>query len=212
MREMTEQELFWAGDFGEQYILRNTLSQLVGKAQGFWARILSRMMHCPERVLELGCNIGVNLVALRQLLPDATLHGIEINSKAAEDARRNLQCTERATVTLQSLFDCTETGYDFVFTRGVLIHLNPDMLSLAYEKIYAAASRYICLCEYYNPVPVTVPYRGHENRLFKRDFAGEFMDAFPNVRLVDYGFTYHRDPLFPADDITWFLMEKHAPL
>jgi spore coat polysaccharide biosynthesis protein SpsF len=28
--------------------------------------------------------------------------------------------------------------------------------------------------------------------------------------LVDYGFAYHRDPAFPQDDITWFLLEKTA--
>jgi hypothetical protein len=28
------------------------------------------------------------------------------------------------------------------------------------------------------------------------------------MHLCDYGFVYHRDPLFPQDDITWFLMEK----
>lgn len=55
---------------------------------------------------------------------------------------------------------------------------------------------------------MTIPYRGHEQRLFKRDFAGEMLDAYPDLRLVDYGFVYRRDPVFPADDLTWFLMEK----
>jgi hypothetical protein len=64
------------------------------------------------------------------------------------------------------------------------------------------------LCEYYNPAPTTVSYRGHNERLFKRDFAGEIMDRHPEMQLVDYGFAYHRDPNFPQDDITWFLMEK----
>jgi spore coat polysaccharide biosynthesis protein SpsF len=44
--------------------------------------------------------------------------------------------------------------------------------------------------------------------LFKRDFAGEMMDRYPDLKLLDYGFVYHRDPAFPDDDITWFLMEK----
>ena len=44
--------------------------------------------------------------------------------------------------------------------------------------------------------------------LFKRDFAGEIMDRHPQLQLVDYGFAYRRDPNFPQDDITWFLMEK----
>lgn len=208
MRSKTEQEEFWAGDFGNQYLSRNTLSQAAGKSLGLWSRVLSCMASRPSSILEFGCNIGTNLIALGQLLPQATLHGMEINVKAAKEAQRNLQSTGRGTVTLQSLFDGNQSGYDLVFTRGVLIHQAPEMLPLAYEKIYMASSRYICLCEYYNPSPVTVSYRGHENKLFKRDFAGEFMDTFPKVQLVNYGFIWHRDPLFPADDLTWFLMEK----
>jgi len=53
-------------------------------------------------------------------------------------------------------------------------------------------------------------YRGHTDRLFKRDFAGEIMDRHPKMELVDYGFAYRRDPNFPQDDITWFLMEERS--
>jgi hypothetical protein len=63
------------------------------------------------------------------------------------------------------------------------------------------------VCEYYDPNPVVVKYRGNEERLFKRDFAGELIDKY-NLRLVDYGFIYHRDAGFPRDDWTWFLLEK----
>jgi spore coat polysaccharide biosynthesis protein SpsF len=38
--------------------------------------------------------------------------------------------------------------------------------------------------------------------------AGEMMERYPDLALVDYGFLYHKDPVFPQDDITWFLMEK----
>jgi len=34
------------------------------------------------------------------------------------------------------------------------------------------------------------------------------LDAYPDLRLCAYGFEYHRDPNFPADDTTWFLLEK----
>ena len=34
------------------------------------------------------------------------------------------------------------------------------------------------------------------------------MDRHPSLSLIDYGFAYRRDPTFPQDDITWFLMEK----
>jgi spore coat polysaccharide biosynthesis protein SpsF len=68
----------------------------------------------------------------------------------------------------------------------------------------------ILMGEYYNPSPTAIPYRGHADRLFKRDFAGELLDRFPDLRLIDYGFAYRRDPAFPQDDITWFLLEKRG--
>ena len=71
-----------------------------------------------------------------------------------------------------------------------------------------ASNRYILIGEYYNPTPVTINYRGHDDRLFKRDFAGEMLDKHRNLKLVDYGFLYHRDNYFDQDDINWFLLEK----
>ena len=98
--------------------------------------------------------------------------------------------------------------WDLVLIKGVLIHINPDELNQVYEKLVAATSRYLMVTEYYNPVPVTIPYRGHVDRLFKRDFAGEIMELHPEMKLLDYGFVYRRDPNFPQDDLTWFLMER----
>jgi spore coat polysaccharide biosynthesis protein SpsF len=97
---------------------------------------------------------------------------------------------------------------DISLIKWVLIHINPDMLPTVYEKLYQASSRFIRVGEYYNPSPVAIPYRGHTDRLFKRDFAGEMMERYPDLSLIDYGFVYRRDPAFPQDDITWFLMEK----
>jgi hypothetical protein len=57
------------------------------------------------------------------------------------------------------------------------------------------------------PTPTEVPYRGHSQRLFKRDFAGELMDRHPDLELVDHGFAWRRARL-PQDDINWFLLEK----
>ena len=71
-----------------------------------------------------------------------------------------------------------------------------------------SSAKYLLVAEYYNPEPVSIPYRGYSDRLFKRDFAGEILDAHPQMKLIDYGFAYRRDPVFPQGDITWFLMEK----
>lgn len=98
--------------------------------------------------------------------------------------------------------------FDLTFTCGVLIHINPDKLNIVYEKLYNYSNRYILIAEYYSPRPVGISYRGNKDRLFKRDFAGELMDKYENLDLIDYGFVYHRDNNFPDDDINWFLLEK----
>ena len=90
----------------------------------------------------------------------------------------------------------------------MLIHLNQEVLPVVYEKLVNACKRFLLVAEYYNPTPVSINYRGHNDKLFKRDFAGEIMDQHPGMQLVDYGFSYRRDPNFPQDDITWFLLEK----
>jgi len=91
-----------------------------------------------------------------------------------------------------------------------LIHINPEALPKVYDALHRATGKYLLVCEYYNPTPVTIPYRGHGDRLFKRDFCGELLDRHRDLSLRDYGFCYRRDPAFPQDDITWFLMEKRA--
>jgi spore coat polysaccharide biosynthesis protein SpsF len=148
----------------------------------------------------------MNLKALRLLYPEINLKGIEINPNAAEQLGRLI---DKANVFQCSIFDFqVEEKFDLALIKGVLIHINPEMLDLVYDKLYKSTTRYILLCEYYNPSPVTIKYRGHDNRLFKRDFAGEMLDKYSDLRLLDYGFTYRRDVIFPQDDITWFLLEK----
>ncbi|WP_413770421.1 hypothetical protein, partial [Vibrio vulnificus] len=58
--------------------------------------------------------------------------------------------------------------WDLTFTKGVLIHINPDKLPEADAALYNNSSRYILIAEYYNPSPVELSYRGHSSKLFKR--------------------------------------------
>lgn len=200
----TEQEIFWAGEFGDNYINRNMEKKMLASKVCTWNKILQHAGKI-NTCLEMGPNIGLNLVALGVLLPQLVMFGVEINQKAAEECSK-IDCV---TVYNESILDfSTDKKYDLVFTSGVLIHINPDELPSVYDKMYNFSSRYIVVAEYYNTTPVDVDYRGNTGKLFKRDFAGEMMDRHPDLKLVDYGFIYHRDNNFPDDDITWFLLEK----
>ena len=201
----TEQEQFWASDFGNDYIARNEDQSLIAANLALFAKILNRTSPVTS-ALELGANIGLNLRAIRQLLPHADLEAVEINAAAAQQLRA---AGIADAVHHASILDfAPKRAYDLLFTVGVLIHIAPDELSRVYDLMYRSSNRYIVVAEYYNPTPVTIPYRGHGERLFKRDFAGEIMDRFTDVSLLDYGFVYRRDPNFRHDDITWFLVEK----
>ncbi|MCP2000803.1 pseudaminic acid biosynthesis-associated methylase [Nitrobacter winogradskyi] len=206
MTQITAQEEFWAGEFGDNYIGRNQSREVLTAKIAMFARIVQRCSKIRS-VRELGANIGLNILALKSLLPHATFQAIEINSRAFE----KLAAIPGIAASNTTLFEPVGwSSVDLAFTVGVLIHLNPDMLPVAYQRLYEASNRYVLTAEYYNPSVVEISYRGHSGRLWKRDFAGEMMDRYPDLKLVDYGFIYHRDPVFPADDLTWFLMEKPA--
>jgi len=202
----TEQEQFWAGDFGNDYTGRNRGGLMLAANTALFTKILDRTDNVRS-VIEFGANAGFNLQAIRGLLPEAALSAVEINRKAVDELGR----IDGLKVYHQSILDFSpDYARDLALIKGVLIHINPDSLPQVYDLLYKSSGRYVCIAEYYNPVPVEVSYRGHEGKLFKRDFAGEMLGRFSDMRLVDYGFSYHLDPNFPQDDITWFLLEKHS--
>ena len=200
----TEQEAFWAGEFGVEYTARQDRDAWIAANIEFFHRALTKAPDVAS-IMELGCNAGLNLSALSQIKPVLALSAVEINETAAEVARSQTQ----AAITIGSILDPLDGDglYDLTFTKGVLIHINPDQLEKVYDNLFRLSRRYVLVAEYYNPSPVEITYRGHSGRLFKRDFAGELMDRH-GLKLVDYGFAWHRDPACAQDDLTWFLLEK----
>ena len=205
MAYKTEQEAFWAGEFGTGYIERNQGKALLAANLSFFSKVFKQVGK-PDSILEFGANIGMNLKALKLLFPEVNLSGIEINKEAANELAK--------VISLEDVFNGSILEYNAVakfqisLIKGVLIHINPEVLPLVYKKLYDSSSKYILIAEYYNPSPVTINYRGNSDRLFKRDFAGEMLETYSDLKLIDYGFCYKRDMVFPQDDITWFLLEK----
>ena len=204
MTYKTEQEAFWAGEFGNEYLKRNNSDIYRQSSINTFSRALQRT-HGINSVLELGSNIGINMESLSRLLPFAELNAVEINETAAGILREK----GIARVFNESIFDFkADQQFDLTFTCGVLIHINPEMLPTCYRALYENSARYIYVNEYHNPSPVEVPYRGNSERMYKRDFAGELAAMYPDLKLIDYGFFYSKDPRYPVSDTNWFLFEK----
>ncbi len=199
---MNEREVWWSGEFGDSYTERmRGKPGLLACNIALFSKVLSRT-EGVRSVLEFGANVGLNLRAFRVLLPGVFLTGVEINKKAREELVLVADSVSRKSI----LADHDWGKADFVLSKGLLIHIGPDDLPTAYERLWRTSSRYICLVEYYNPTPVELEYRGHRGKLFKRDFAGEMLDTYP-LKLVDYGFVYYRDT-FRQGDVHWWLMER----
>lgn len=199
----TEQENFWAGNFGNEYNVRNQDQNIIASNIDFFSRALT-LAKPIHSVTELGANVGLNLHALRALYPTLDITAVEINNQACQQ----LQKVGNIDIHQKSLLDYISTKpTDLAFFKGVLIHINPESLEQAYQVVYDSSKKYILIAEYYNPSPVSIPYRGHKEKLFKRDFAGEMLEKYPDLKLIDYGFIYHRDH-FSQDDLTWFLLGK----
>lgn len=199
----TEQEEFWAGEFGNDYMARNSGQALLQTKINQWKKMLSKI-DTLNSCIEFGANIGLNLITLERLFPSLSRTAVEINKNACIELNK-IQGVE---VINSSILDYPPTKTcDLSFTCGVLIHINPNELKTVYEKLYNSSHRYILINEYYSLEPMEKMYRGHNGKLFKRDFADEILKQYPDLTLFDYGFFYHNDPNF-ASDTNWFLFKK----
>lgn len=201
MREKSEQEQFWKGTFGDEYNTRNIIEP-AERADFF--RNVFKLTGGIESICELGANRGHNLLAIQSINENLELTGVEINGKAFNE----LSEISGIRSINSSIQDYSENvSFDLVFTCGVLIHINPSDLPLVYKKIYELSKKYILVNEYYNPTPIEIAYRGYTGKLFKRDFAGEILDMYDNLKIESYGFLWGR--VEPAwDNSTWFLLSK----
>lgn len=204
-KKLNSQEKFWKGKFGKDYIRRNKSKKLKKNTHVFFKKIFEKNKNIKiSSLIELGANIGNNLESLSKIFKKTKMTAVEINKNACKELLKNNLKIDVINSSIASLN--IKKTFDLVLVKGVLIHINPKQLSKVYLKIKNLSKRYILIAEYYNPAPTKLKYRGRQNKLFKRDFAGEMIKKY-NLKLVDYGFAYHLDR-YPQDDITWFLLKK----
>ena len=197
----TRLEELWAGQFGDDYVERNR--DAASGREAFWREQHGKLGF--GSVLEVGCNIGGNLVWLAELVKAENVAGVDVNEKALEVLRERIPGVDaRATAGRSLPFD--DGSFDLVFTTGVLIHQHPDELPHMMSEIVRCSKRYVLCGEYYADELTEVPYRGQEGALFKQDFGGLYQRLFPELQLVDDGFLSPKDGRW--DDLTYWIFEK----
>lgn len=196
---MTHQLDVWKGAFGQAYTDRNQEDWQLRVEP--WREMLRGLS--LERVLEVGCNRGSNLRALAEVLGDGpAIVGIEPNPYALQLARA---ASNRIGVLSGDAFELPfKDGYfDLAFTAGVLIHIALPDLHRALAEIYRVSRRYVLAIEYFDEAETVIPYRGHEDLLWKRNFLKAYQEQFPDLSLRRSGYW---EKCF--DRSHWWLLEK----
>ena len=187
----TAQTQVWGGEFGRAYTDRNMLD--VEELNALWSgnygvtrreinEIFLQDIPKDTSFLEVGCNVGNQLLQLQQL-GYTNLSAVEIQSYAVEIAKSRVgNVAVRQGSALALPYD--DDSFDVVFTSGVLIHIAPEDLPQAMEEIHRCAKTYIWGVEYYAPNVTQVNYRGHEGLLWKMDYARQYLERFKDMDLV----------------------------
>ncbi len=194
-----EQLKTWKSDFGVEYTGRNNISPS-SRLNAFKSMIDGLSIN---KILEIGCNVGHNLVALSQI-GDFQLIGVEPSKYAVLQGRSK---SNAISILEGNAFDIPfKDGYfDLVFTSGVLIHISIADLPKAIDEMYRVTNRYILVIEYYAENETVIPYHGHNDLLWKRDFKLHFLERYPSLKVVKSGYWDKADGF---DRTHWWLFEK----
>jgi pseudaminic acid biosynthesis-associated methylase len=210
----TKQSEAWRGEFGTEYGERNlldppALDTSYQRKYGVTRSALNQqfLADIPKTasILEVGCNLGNQLVLLRQMGFE-NLTGIEIHKEIVKHAQtRVLEANVMEGSGLAIPFD--DAGFDLVFTAGLLIHIAPHDLPVVMREIHRCSKRWIWGLEYYAPQMTEVPYRGHSALLWKTDYADLYTKSFGDLDLA----LEKRLKYLETDNIdTMFLLNKRA--
>ena len=212
---MTDQLKKWMGEFGDDYTDRCMPDdKMINDRTMFWSGILAMISPLgndpPKRILEVGSNVGANLLAIDKVYSafdmPVSLYYNEPNKKAREILdQQPIRSKNEVMGNLQSL-ECNDGHVDTVITCGVLIHVHPDNLYAAMREVYRVSSKYIVCAEYFSPEPREILYRGSSNMLWSRDFGSEWIDKFPGMRCVGYSFAWKR--MTGMDNLVVWVFQK----
>jgi pseudaminic acid biosynthesis-associated methylase len=179
----------WQGEFGTKYIDRNfyapvELDRAYANDFGMTCSQLHKTflgrMSRGIRILEVGCNVGNQLVML-QKMGFTNLYGVEINRQAVEKAKARSQGLNVVWGEAQDI-PFKDKFFDLVFTAGVLIHIPPSDIKRVMREMVRCSSKYIFGFESYAERYQKVDYRGLKDLYWKTNFCRLFEETCPGLK------------------------------
>lgn len=194
---------FWSGEDGREYTARNRVDWQLRLP--FWQHIVETTN--AGSFLEVGCNAGWNLHALRKLRPEAMMSGIDYNEDALREASaEGFDVWVGGASEIPMLVDHNEAPLfqagccELAFTSGVLIHVPPEELTATMCAIRDVSSQYVLAVEYEHEIAKEIEYRGRQGLLWKRPYGRLYQDL--GLSLIETGVAEG------FDQCTYWLLER----
>ena len=162
--------------------------------------------------MNLDVILELTLKAINQLRPEIALTGVEINSFAVDEIRMQ----KIGDIYCDSILDVDlEKKFDFVFTRGVLIHINPKEVHKVLHNMAKHSKKYVMIYEHYSPKLFKKPsYKTQskavvqgEGYQFWNDFSGEFHALYPDWEKVYDGVRLKPGKKPKKGDLNWAIFK-----
>lgn len=169
---LNDQQAFWEGDLGNDYIYRNTELTNFQYTDGNRKSIVEDFFKDILRdtsILELGCNTG-NMIRILKDMGFTDITGLDINEEAIDTISKEFPQYSFIHSSIESLQ--IQRKYDLVYTSGVLVHIHPDNLDRIIRKIKLLSRKYIFGLEYYNETLTEEPY--HDTVFWNGPYASMF--------------------------------------
>ena len=192
----------WMGEFGNAYTKRNIPTESLIKGR---IEVLKQIIEPlnPMGIIEVGCNIGINLVAIHSFLgfPNWAC-GVEPNERARRTAEiGNIKVYPDCGHDLKFVDDFA----DLVFTVGVLIHCELGEAEKIVREMSRVSKKYLLFMEYFNKVDEEIEYRGETGLLWKRNWPEHFK-AWGLGKQISCGFAGKHQGF---DDVHWWVYKKN---
>ncbi|MGF1864668.1 class I SAM-dependent methyltransferase [Enterovibrio norvegicus] len=207
----TAQDKVWSTHHGFRYVTHHLGEDWKLTRIPYWEVILDNVPECHS-ILEFGCNIGSNLKAINLINPNYDLSGIEINPFAVDQVRKlPFVKAEEGSIVNHDMGD----KYDFVFSRGVLIHINREDLPVVFDNMVKHSRKYIMLFENYNDEDEALDGYGKlvtggesgESYQFWANYPKLFKSQHPDWELISSGVRTEKGRTPVKGDLYWAIFK-----
>jgi spore coat polysaccharide biosynthesis protein SpsF len=186
---MDRYETAWAGNHGKDYAER---CKVEAKDRiDIFNKLLNKIQiknYPSSSILEIGCNKGHNLEAIKtaldkiQIINNYIIQGIDINRRL---------CT-KPNIINGSIYELpwVDNTFEVTLTSGVLIHIPPPRLKEALFQMRSVSNRYTIMIEYNAEKEVGTKYGidfNYMDGVWARPYGKIYKKKFPKDKLISTG-------------------------